>query len=321
LDEHVNDPLSLDFSGSIGSSVKNSSLVGGSGSVGSFSGRGRSWERWGWVATVSTISISNSSVWDGHSLGELTTDVENNSVVGDIADSFLVGKGKRDLFTSVILSSHVDSLGGSEEPAFDSLTIEMSSVLSLRSRSERTGCLSTGSGNGYIAPLGLLPGIVTSNVFAMSSRNISSRSKSFTTESDRLEINPRVTHTWALTFNNSTRRRGFVSNHSEFHGGSSRFSTSFDGSNGHDKITIVKLELGGISTSKNILELFTSDSSGTLESKDTSGVSDGDSSGLTSVGGNTNRVISLLLVSSDGGRKRDLDIGEWKSVNSDLNWD
>jgi hypothetical protein len=309
----------LDFSGSIGSVSKKSSLVGGSSVSGSgrFSGRGG--ERWGWAVAVSTISISNSAVWDGHGLSELTTDIENNSVVGDITDSLLVGKGKRDLFTSVILSSHVDSLGGSEEPAFDSLTVEISGIGGLRGSSESTGGLLSGSGNGDIAPLGLFPGVLTSGEFTVSSDNISSRSKSFTTESDRLEVDPGVTHTWALTFNNSSSRLRFVSNHSEFHGGSSGLSTSFDGSNGHGSGS--KSEDGLISTIEDINELFTSDGSGTLESEDTSGGTDLDSGDFTSVGGNTDRVVSLFLVSSDGGLKRNLDIGEWKSVSRDNNWD
>jgi len=310
----------LDFSGSIGGSVsKKSSLVGGSsvGSSGRFSGSGG--ERWGWAVAVSTISISDSAVWDGHGLSEFTSDAENNTVVGDIVDSLLVGKGKRDLFTSVILGSHVDSLGGSEEPAFDSLTIEISLIGGLRGRSESTGGLLSGSGNGDSAPLGFLPGVITSDEFTSISSNISSRSESFTTERDRHKVDPGVTHTWALTFNNSRSRLRFVSNHTEFHGGSSGLSTSFDGSNSHGGST--KREDGLISTIELIKELFTSDGSGTLESEDTSGGTDLDSGDLTSVRGNTDRVVSLSLVSSDGGGKRNLDIGEWKSGSRDNNWD
>lgn len=179
LGENVNFPLSLSFGG-IGSGVSKNSCLGGVGGWSSwFSDWGGSWERWRWLTEVSTISISDSAVWNGQRFCEFTTDLEDNIVVGNIRDSFLVSKSKRDLFSSVILSGNVGSFR-SKEPAFDGLTVHSSVIFMVRSSSESaSGLGSSGSDSGVTPLWGFVGTFLTGGEFTMSGSNISDRSKSW----------------------------------------------------------------------------------------------------------------------------------------------
>jgi len=155
LDEEVNYPRSL--YGFVRGGVEESSLGsgGGVGLSSSWSSCSSLWKRWRWVVEVSTISISDSAVWNSHGLSKLSTDGKNKLVVSDITDSLCVCKGQTDWFTTVILGSNVDSLGRVEEPTFDGLTVKSSSVFTLRSSSECASSLCTSGSNGSVAPLWL----------------------------------------------------------------------------------------------------------------------------------------------------------------------
>jgi hypothetical protein len=171
LNDEVEDPFSLSWGSS---SIKDS--LGGVGSVGSVGfgswgwGGWGGWERWRWVTEVSTISISDSSVWNSHRFGEFTTNIKNQSVISDITDSLLIGKSKRNWFTSIISSSHVDSSSRGEEPTFNRLTVKSGSVFTLRGRGKVASGFLTSSSNSSIAPLWFsMSTFKSSNEFTMGS--------------------------------------------------------------------------------------------------------------------------------------------------------
>lgn len=106
-------PFGLRLGSGVGG-VKNSlGSVGGVSSWGSWFSWGSwnfSWESWRWIFEPSTILISDSGVWDGHSLSNFTANIKNDSVIGDITDSLGVSERQFDWLTSVTRSSHVDVL-------------------------------------------------------------------------------------------------------------------------------------------------------------------------------------------------------------------
>jgi len=178
LNEKIKLPFSL-FGGGSGvglvGGVKNSSLVGSGVGFGSWGSWSSTWKRWGWFSAVSSISISNSVFWNGHSLGKFTTNIKNNSVIGDIADGLLVGKGHTDGLSTIIFSGNIDSLSGCVEPAFNGLTVKNSLVLHERSRSEFSSGLLTGFLDGLVVPLLVLVVALSSfDELSSSSSDISS---------------------------------------------------------------------------------------------------------------------------------------------------
>jgi len=166
LNEEVQGPSGLlrsssgvGFVGGVGGEHSGLGSSGGGSSGGGSSGGGsglgwdRGWERWRWRSEESTISISDSAVWDSEALGEFTTDVQDDIIISDITDSLSVSKSKSDWLTTVIRSGDVHNLGGSEEPTFDGITVESSGVLVERGSSESASGLSTSSSDSSIAPL------------------------------------------------------------------------------------------------------------------------------------------------------------------------
>jgi len=158
MNSQLNSPSSL-FSSSVGGGIEKSSLCCVSGSFSSVSSSRCSsfwntgWEIWGWLTEESTILISNSTVWNSQSFSESTTSLKNVSIVSDITDGLTEGKSDTNSFTTVILSGHVDSLGGGKEPILNGVTVESSIVFTSRSRLESASSLGTSSSNSSVAPL------------------------------------------------------------------------------------------------------------------------------------------------------------------------
>jgi len=322
LDNHVDDPLSLHLGSGVGSGVEHSRLGSVGSGVSSWFGWGWSsgWEISRWVTEVSTISISDSVIWNSHVFSEFTAHLKNDIIVSDIRDSLLEGKGQIDWFTSVIWSGNIDHLSAREEPTFNSLTVESSSVLTLGHRGEGTSGFLGSSGNSDGAPLGLFVGVFsTSNEFTESSSDIIGRGQWNGTKVSWAQLDPRSTHSWASTFNDGRGGFGFVSNHSEWHSWSGWLGTGFLGVNSHEGGG--EREHSLVSTVNLVLKLFTSNGSSTLESKSTRVLTDLKSNDFTGIWSNTNGIVSLLLIISDGSGQGNLDVSEWNSRGGDNNWD